>query len=145
MRIYFGGAIAGGRGDQSIYKHIVERLKILGHTVPTEHVAHPAVLKEERSLPPRAVFERDMAWLVASDAIIAEVSTPSLGVGYEVATGLQYGLPALCLYREGLHVSALITGNSAPGLTVARYRTPEELDRHIDRFLSSLRAPGVKV
>jgi hypothetical protein len=144
MRIYFGGAIAGGRGDQAIYQHIVERLKALGHTVPTEHVAHPDVLEEERSLPPRAVYERDMVWLEESDAMIAEVSTPSLGVGYEISTGLQRGLPILCLCREGLHISALITGNSTPGLAVALYRTPEELDRHIDRFLSALNATGVK-
>jgi hypothetical protein len=145
MRIYFAGAISGGRDDLSIYQYLIGRLKALGHTVPTEHVASPHVFDEERAVAPRAVYERDMAWLQECDALIAEVSTPSLGVGFEIAHGLERGLPVLCLYREGLSVSQMITGNTSPHLTVASYLNRHELDHHVDRFLALRRStsPGM--
>jgi len=136
VRIYFSGAIAGGRDNLFIYQHIVARLKSLGHRVPTEHVADPNVLAEERAIPPRAVYERDIAWLNESDALIADVSTPSLGVGYEIAYALQRSVPTLCVYREGLFVSKMITGDPSPHLTVATYRDTDELNKHIDHFLT---------
>ena len=140
MQIYFSGSIAGGRDNLSIYQHVVARLKSLGHTVPTEHVADPDVLAAERVVPARDVYERDIAWLEACDAVIADVSTPSLGVGYEIGCALQRGLPTLCVYRDGLFVSKMITGNPSPHLTIATYRDTAELDRHVDIFLSQLLA-----
>ena len=140
MHIYFSGSIAGGRDNLPIYQHIVARLKALGHTVPSEHVADPSVLAAERVVSARDVYERDVAWLDASNAVIADVSTPSLGVGYEICRALQRGLPTLCVYREGLFVSKMITGNPSPHLTVVTYRDEAELDRHVDSFLSRIAA-----
>ena len=42
----------------------------------------------------------------------------------------------LCLYRTGLEVSKMITGNTAPNLQVQAYQDIEDLNRHIDRFLT---------
>lgn len=136
MRIYFCGAIAAGRQNLPAYQHIVERLKNLGHRVLTEHVADPDVLASERTITPRRVFERDAAWMLESDVVIAEVSTPSLGVGYEIASALQMGKSTLCLYRRGLQISKIITGNTSPAMTLATWVELPELDRHIDAFLA---------
>ena len=136
MRIYFSGAIAGGRGDLAVYQHIVKRLQTTGIEVPSAHVADPAVLTHESEISPREVYERDIRWVKESDAMIAEVSTPSLGVGYEVGHALHLGKPVLCLYRRGLFVSKMITGN--PALTVATYADSSELDAHLDAFVGSL-------
>lgn len=137
MRIYFSGAILGGRADLPCYQHIVERLKSLGHAVPSEHVARPRVLEEEAGIGARAVFERDVGWIKTCDVMIAEVSTPSLGVGYEIACAEKAGKPVLCLYRDGLVISKMITGNPSPHVTVATYPDTAELDRHIDQFLNA--------
>jgi hypothetical protein len=137
MRIYFCGSILGGRDNLIIYQHIVGRLQSMGHIILTQHVANPDVLQEERSSTARAVYERDVAWLRQSDIMIAEISTPSLGVGYEIACGLQRMIPLLCLYRHGLEVSKMITGNTARNLQVQTYQDLAELDRHIGRFLAS--------
>ena len=143
MNIYFCGAIAGGRDHLTVYRHIVSRLQADGHTVPTQHVASPDVLHEEQAFTPRAVYERDQAWLQRAEVMIAEISTPSLGVGYEIALGLQLGKPVLCLYREGLSISKMITGNPAPTLQVHAYGNLSDLDRHIDRFLAGLAASKI--
>lgn len=137
VRVYFSGSIAGGRENLPVYQHIVARLKSLGHDVLSEHVADASVLTRERDVPAREVYRRDIDWLNQADAVIAEVSTPSLGVGYEIRCALERGTPTLCLYHDGLFVSKMITGNSAPRLTVATYRDLSELDRQIDAFLQA--------
>ncbi len=55
----------------------------------------------EGQVDPGDVYERDTAWIRACDALVAEVSTPSHGVGYEVAYALSLGKPVLCVYRTG--------------------------------------------
>ena len=138
MRIYFAGAILGGRENLPVYRHIVTHLQSLGHSVPSEHVASPRVLEEEGLLSARAVYERDVAWIQECDAMIAEVSAPSLGVGYEVSFALERGKAVLCLMREGLIISKMITGNSCPRLNVVSYRDTAEADSHIERFLATI-------
>jgi nucleoside 2-deoxyribosyltransferase len=138
MNIYFSGSISGGRQHEAIYQHVVAHLQARGHHVLSAHVADPVALEAEKDLPPREVFERDTNWVKECEALIAEVSTPSLGVGYEIALAVQLGKPVLCVYRSGLRLSKMITGNTAPNLTVAAYSTAAELDEQVDVFLKNL-------
>jgi nucleoside 2-deoxyribosyltransferase len=139
MKIYFSGSISGGRDHAAIYPHIVARLQAQEHDVLSAHVADPAALEVEKDLPPREVFERDTQWVKDCDALIAEVSTPSLGVGYEIALAVQLGKPVLCVYRSGVRLSKMISGNTAPHLMVAAYTVAAELDKHVDSFLHNLK------
>lgn len=138
MKIYFAGSIVGGREKAQIYARIVEYLLAKGHEVPTAHVARPDVLHWEKKNPPSLIYERDIAWIRESEAMIAEVSTPSMGVGYDIATALHLGKPVLCLHRQGSTVSKMILGNTEPSIRVEPYNTPEELLSLIDGFLSGL-------
>jgi len=131
MNIYFSCAITGGRQDQLIYAALVEALLEDGHVVPTSSLASPAVMEAEAIVSPQDVYERDVAWVNACDVVVAEVSTPSHGVGYEIALAICRGKPVLCFFQEGRRVSKMITGNSSPGLQVFSYRTSEELVKRI--------------
>lgn len=142
MRVYFSGAISGGREHLAIYKRIVAFLQDSGHTVPSLHVADYNVLEHESRVSPQEIYARDIAWIQGSDAMIAEVSTPSLGVGYEVRYALERHIPVLCLYRAGRVISKMITGNSSSCITVAAYDEPAEVDRHVQAFLSRAGNPG---
>ena len=90
-------SITGGRKDQPQYAAIVRRLQMLGHTVPTAGLSDEGILGEEASIAPRAVYERDTRWVQECDALVAEVSTPSHGVGYEIALALTLGAGAVLL------------------------------------------------
>jgi nucleoside 2-deoxyribosyltransferase len=138
MKIYFSGAISGGRDHAAIYQRMVTRMQAQGHEVLSAHVADPAVLKHEQDISPRVVFDRDVAWIDECDAVVAEVSTPSTGVGYEYGYALQIGKPVLCVYRAGMRMSKMITGNPAPNLTVATYVDEDELDAKVDAYLGRL-------
>ena len=94
MNIYFACSITGGRELESVYQAFVAALSADGHTIPTAHLASPG-LTEEAALTPRAVYERDTAWIRDCDALIAEVSVPSHGVGYEVGYALNAAKPVL--------------------------------------------------
>lgn len=138
MKIYFSGSISGGRDHEAIYQHLVAYLQAREHHVLSAHVADPIALEREIGLSPREVFERDVDWVKECEAMIAEVSTPSLGVGYEYGLAVQLGKPVLCVYRSRLRLSKMVTGNPAPNLTVASYSTLAELDEQVDAFLKNL-------
>ena len=135
MNVYFSCSLTGGRNDQPVYAAIVEALLAAGHTVPTLHLARPAVMAQEAVVSPQEVYNRDVAWVRECDALVAEVSTPSHGVGYEIALALGLGKPVLCCYRNGVRVSKMITGNRSPGLALAPYADVAGLLPALERFL----------
>jgi nucleoside 2-deoxyribosyltransferase len=136
MNVYFSCSLTGGRQDENIYAHIVDHLLERGFEVPTEHLARPEVMELEKIVDPEEVFQRDIEWIEACDAVIAEVSTPSHGVGYEIAYALGIGKPVLCCFRHDAQVSKMITGNRTPGLRVQSYRSEQEAIEMIDAFLN---------
>jgi nucleoside 2-deoxyribosyltransferase len=139
MNIYFACSITGGRAFETVYQAITRALLEDGHEVPTAHLADPGVKALEMIVSPRQVYERDVAWIQACDALIAEVSTPSHGVGYEVALALSLGKPVLCCYQDRQPVSKMITGNSHPNLRVAAYQDTTEAVEAVRAFLTDQR------
>ncbi len=136
--IYFSGSITGGREDVPLYRRIVAALEAHGYVVLAGAVAADHVGHAGEPMDAHAIFERDLAWLAASDVVVAEVSKPSLGVGYEIATARYYfGIPVICLFRA-VHVprcSAMIAGDA--GITTLVY-TDEEVEEMLERLLSAL-------
>lgn len=133
MKVYFSCSLTGGRDDQPIYAAIVQGLQAHGHDILTAHLADPDVVAKESSLSASDVYGRDIAWLDDADAVAAEVSTPSHGVGYEVAYAVSEGKRVICLAHENVRVSKMIAGN--PRLTFVRYEDAEQAVGQIARFL----------
>jgi len=138
LSIYFAGAIRGGREDGQLYAQLISYLKTFG-TVLTEHVGDDGLLQEEKSLTEEEIFQRDMQWLKAADLVIAEVSTPSLGVGYEIGLAQALGKEIFCLYRPGENrrLSAMIAGN--PALQVASYTRRAEAEKLLAGWIEQFR------
>jgi 2'-deoxynucleoside 5'-phosphate N-hydrolase len=134
MKIYFAGAIRGGREDVALYLELVELLQAHG-TVLTEHVAEQLTSHGE-ALDDRAIHDRDLAWLKAADCLVAEVTTPSLGVGFEIAKATEWGLRVLCLFRpnSGRILSALIAGSDR--LTVREYQSPADVKEIFEQYFT---------
>ncbi|XP_008565046.1 PREDICTED: 2'-deoxynucleoside 5'-phosphate N-hydrolase 1 [Galeopterus variegatus] len=111
--LYFCGSIRGGREDLVLYGRIVARLRRFG-TVLTEHVAAAELdaRGEEAAGGDRLIHERDLAWLQQADVVVAEVTQPSLGVGYELGRAVALNKRILCLFRpqSGRVLSAMIRG-----------------------------------
>jgi hypothetical protein len=138
VNIYFSCSITGGRKDQGVYAAIVKAIMDEGHEVPTAHLSSPDILSLESIVSPAEVYQRDVGWVEECDALIAEVSTPSHGVGYEIALALMLGKPVLCLYRSGARVSKMITGNNHPGLRQTAYTQESEAVTQVCDYLHNL-------
>jgi nucleoside 2-deoxyribosyltransferase len=145
MNIYFCGSIAGGRKYLAAYQKIVSYLKSRGHRILTEHVVQPNVLELEEKLTPEQIYTRDIDWLKECDCVIAEVSNPSLGVGYEICYALRLNKPVLCLYRQGIFLTRMLTGNTSAGIVVEEYHNDADGQKHIDRFTTDLLATNLLV
>lgn len=138
MNVYFACSITGGREFEPVYRALVDALTIDGHEIPTSHLAASEVIDRERVLLPRAVYTRDVNWIESCDALVAEVSVPSHGVGYEVGYALQAGKPVLCLYRMDRKVSKMITGNPHKALKVKSYSDISDAIQKAQSFLDNL-------
>ena len=135
MNIYFSCSITGGRDDQAIYQILVDFLIQNRHEVPTASLARPDVLSDEGTSGDREVFNRDVSWVKNCDALIAEVSTPSHGVGYEIALACSLNKPILCCYRKGRKVSKMLLGNTNPRMRFFGYSTPDEALAMVSGFI----------
>ena len=135
MKIYFACSITGGREYEKNYQAITRYLLDQGYEVPTAHLADPNILDLERVVVPGEIYARDVDWIQASDILIAEVSVPSHGVGYEIGYALNLGKPVLCLYQAGRAVSKMITGNPDPLLSVKNYEDIAQALAEISAFV----------
>jgi nucleoside 2-deoxyribosyltransferase len=136
MNIYFAGSIRGGCDDQKLYLEIIELLRNYGEVL-TEHIGDADLsYKGEQDLSDREIYDRDLAWLSSADVVIAEVTTPSLGVGYEIGKATEWQKPLLCLFRprDGSLLSAMLTGS--PDIKVCEYQTIGELIAVFDDFFA---------
>ena len=135
MNIYFSCSITGGREDEKIYQRIVNYLLKNGNEVPTAHLALPGVLEDESDLNAVDVYQRDLEWVRNCDVLIAEVSTPSHGVGYEIAAAVYLGKHVMCCHHADKKISKIISGNTSKNVRVLAYKSEDELIYEIDAFL----------
>lgn len=134
MNIYFAGSIRGAdfEGKQAIYAAIIAKIKEK-HMLLSEHAA---VTGKSETLNDSQIHDRDINWINACDFVIAEVTAPSSGVGYEIAYAVWVlGLPVLCVHQQGVKVSAMLTGN--PSIFIESHTTPDEAAVIVDCFLNS--------
>jgi 2'-deoxynucleoside 5'-phosphate N-hydrolase len=140
MDIFFSASIRGGRDDVDLYADLVALLEQYG-TVLTEHVGTEDVESEQADvgLTDGDIHEQDVAWLRQADAVVAEVTTPSLGVGYELGRAIAWETPTLALYRpDGEHeLSAMVRGNDA--VEVVEYQTLEAVEPVLESFFEQVR------
>ena len=129
LKIYFAGSIRGGREDAELYQKIIFKLKEFGEVL-TEHVGDDNLRKDgESDKSDTYIHDRDMAWIRESDIVIAEVTTPSLGVGYEIAMAIQLKKPVYCFFnmKSGKRLSAMIRGSKK--VKIKEYYNLEDITR----------------
>ena len=136
MKIYFACSITGGREFESVYQSIVHALAENGHSVLTAHLVESDVMEIEAGHSPEYVYTRDTNWIRECDVLIAEVSVPSHGVGYEIGFALGIEKTILALHQDDRNVSKMISGNPDKNLTVKMYSSIEEAIHIALQFLS---------
>jgi hypothetical protein len=148
MRIYLACTVRGDRGAVSTARHIHDCLVRLGHEVLTSHLLADDVDTAEDRLGDRDVFLRDLGWVEAADAIVAEASGSSYGVGFEVGYTLgrapRTGQRVLVLYdaaRRG-RISRLISGLSDARAQVLAYESVSAIEPFLEAALGRASRAG---
>jgi len=137
MKIYFAGSIRGGEPDREWFQQLIQHIKQYAQ-VMTEH-SFDYSYDDEIKKDDVWIYTTVMGWLRESDALIAEVTAPSLGVGYEIAKAEEWGLPVLMLYRDSPNraPSAMLNGNK--NLPMITYNEKKEAIDAINTFIKELR------
>ena len=136
MNIYFAGSIRGGEPDHVWFQQLIKHIQRHGR-VMTEH-SFDFSYDEEITKDDIQIYTTDMKWLNESNALIAEITAPSLGVGYEIAKAETRGIPILLLYRytSNRKPSAMLNGNK--NLPMIIYHDKKKAYEAIDDFLTDL-------
>jgi len=137
LKIYFCGSMRAGRQDVDLYGTLVEKLSKFGE-VMTPFVADKTIthLGSEHPTGEQGIHDRDVELLEQSHVIVAEVTQPSLGVGYEIGRAVAMNKPILAMYRpqEGKLLSAMIRGmDNGSHLQVFDYKL-EDVDQIFKNF-----------
>jgi nucleoside 2-deoxyribosyltransferase len=149
MTIYLACTVRGDRSALAAARRICAGLEARGHAVLTGHLLEDHVDEAEGRLTHEAVFERDLEWLGRCDALVAEASGSSFGVGFEVGyvlarapvTGQRVFLVYDAARRSA--VSRLISGNTDPNCRLLAYARLDEIDSFIERHFPEP-APGTR-
>lgn len=134
--VYFSASISGGREDVQIYEKIVSFLKNNSFNVLTEHIAKKDINSFEKDNSPSYIYSRDISFIEKSDLVIGECSTPSLGVGYELAYIEKLKKPCYILYNinKSKPLSKMISGN--PYFKIYYYKNELELIDNLKNIIN---------
>ncbi len=126
MKIFFSVSIAGDNGHKKFYPEIISELKKYGEVL-TEFRDVSSKEYTDAELTTDEIYINDSRLIRESDIIIADVSIPSLGVGYEIGYAESLKKPIICLYMpiEGIKLSAMVEG--CPNVKVYEYHNIEEM------------------
>jgi nucleoside 2-deoxyribosyltransferase len=140
QQIYLACTVRGDRGGVAAGRHLAEGLRARGHRILTAHLLRDDVESAEAQLSEEAIFTRDLRWLDACDALVAEASASSFGVGFEagyvLARAAETGKRVYLLYdtARASKISRLILGNCHPACVRVPYSSAEDIDAFLNRY-----------
>lgn len=134
MNIYFSGSIYGGRQKLESYKKLVKELAKFGKVL-NEEVADDNVLISEESVSNNDVFESLVNRLEQADVVFAEVTVPSLGVGYEIGYANSHNKRIICVYDKTVtsKITTMLRGNNK--LKIIPYTDINEIINNLENIL----------
>ena len=112
MKIYFSGSIYGGRQKLQTYKILVKELQKYGEVLDPE-VADSQVIEKENDVTDESIFKKLEQKLNQADIIFAELTVPSLGVGYELGYADSHDKKIVGIYDKTAvqKITTMVRGN----------------------------------
>jgi nucleoside 2-deoxyribosyltransferase len=85
---------------------------------------------------PKDIFKKDYSELKSCDLIIADVSEPSHGVGFEIGTSYSLDLKIILLLEKGKNVTKLLQG--MPNTIIIKYENLKDLLKNLSLALDKI-------
>lgn len=141
MKVYFACSITGGRDHAYLYQDIADSIKEHGAELLSELFASTDIdakkgIGVKKNMSKRDIWEWDLNWVREADVIVAEVTQPSLGVGYELGKAEEWDKPILALFYEpsGNRLSSMIEGSD--NIETVYYSSKAQAHEAIKQFIS---------
>lgn len=141
MKIYFTASFSAGRKFLKQYKRILATIRNGKNEVNGEELIIDKAEVNGNGKKAEKIFAREKKRIEEIDAVVAEVSEPSLGVGSEIAYALTIDKPVLALfYKDSANkLSPMILGNPSDNLYLEHY-DEDNLKRVIINFLNHIKS-----
>lgn len=136
MKIYLSGSMYGGTQKIDTYKILVKELEKFGEVL-NKQVADEEAIANEKYQKDEDIFENLEKKLNEADIIFAEVSIPSLGVGYELGYGDKLNKKIVAIYDKNYveKVSTMIRGNKR--INLISYTKIDEITNNLEKLLKT--------
>ena len=136
MNIYVSGSIYGGTEKIETYKVMIEELEKYG-VVVDKQIADPNTIANEEFQTDEEIYSDLEEKLINADLVFAEVTIPSLGVGYELGFADKLGKKIIAIYDETYtkKVSTMIRGNKR--IKLISYKDINEIFNILEDLLNS--------
>ena len=134
MKIYVSGSIYGGTQKIETYKILIENLEKYGEVLDKQ-IADINTIANEKYQKDEEIYEDLEQKLYDADIIFAEVSIPSLGVGYELGFADKLNKKIIAIYDQNYtpKVSTMIRGNKR--IKLIPYTKIEEITEKLDNLI----------
>lgn len=143
-QVFLSIPVQGQRLPNEHYERLVDVLHSNKLNIVNPAVMDPPSPEETYLYSAQDINTGNLELLALSDMCIAEVSTPSHGVGYEIAIAEYLGLPILCVYQHGLekHLSLMIRGSSSHRVRLRSYESIADLNTLVSGTVAELERSG---
>ena len=134
MKIYVSGSIYGGTEKIETYKVLIKELEKYGEVLDKQ-IADINTIANEAFQSDEEIYKDLETKLYEADIIFAEVSIPSLGVGYELGFADKMGKRIIAIY-DSIYtpkVSTMIRGNKR--IKLIPYKDIKEITDDLDNLL----------
>ena len=135
MKIYVSGSIYGGTQKIDTYKIMIEELEKYGEVLDKQ-IADINTIENEKYQKDEEIFEDLERKIMMADIIFAEVTIPSLGVGYELGYADKLGKKIIAIYDETYtkKVSTMIRGNKR--IKLIPYTDINDICKNMNKLLN---------
>ena len=135
MKIYVSGSMYGGQQKINIYKKLIDKLEEYGEVL-TKQIADPDAIKKEVFQKDEDIYNDLENKLEKADILIAEVSVPSIGVGYEIGYASKLNKKIVAIYDKNYidKVTTMIRGNK--NIKIIPYKDIREILDKIEEIIS---------
>ena len=135
MKIYVSGSMYGGQQKIDTYKKLVDKLEEYGEVL-TRQIADPKAIENEKYQKDEDIYNDLENKLEKADILIAEVSVPSIGVGYEIGYASKLNKKIVAIYDKNYidKVTTMIRGNK--NIKIIPYKDIREILDKIEEIIS---------
>ena len=141
MKIYFAASTSALPKQKENYNTIISYLASSHELL--DNWLLDKLSSRQTSLNSQEILLREASKIKQADLIVAEVTTPSLGVGYLIGQALANRKPILCLYDQTerrQNISDIVSGSTS-SLLILKYYQPNNIISVIKKYLKNFKKP----